>query len=126
MTNLETARANLADAEASLAAGTNPYAQQNVDTYRARVARLVAAVVTTPPAAAAQPIAAAPAAPAAKPASVILGTREERLQRIAAAFGTDERTLEAAIDDGLSPDEFAIVASDEAVAKAKAAEILAA
>lgn len=39
MTELERARANLADAEASLADGTNPYAQQNVDTFRARVAR---------------------------------------------------------------------------------------
>lgn len=86
----------------------------------------MAAATLTPPIAAANPItpAVAPASP--KPAQAPVGTREERLQRLATAFGADERTLEAAINDGLSPDEFAVVASDEAVAKAKAAEILAA
>lgn len=124
-TELERARANLADAEASLAAGTNPYAQQNVDTFRARVARLEAAATAPQPAAVSTPTPVL-AAPAPKPAPTPTGTRVERLQRIAAAFGADERTLEAAIDDGMSADEFAVVASDEAVAKAKAAEILAA
>lgn len=124
-TELERARANLADAEASLAAGTSPYAQQNVDTFRARVARIEAAVIAPPPAAASTPSPVL-AAPAPKPAPTPTGTRVERLQRIATSFGTDARTLEAAIDGGLSPDEFAVVASDEAVAKAKAAEIIAA
>jgi hypothetical protein len=126
MTYLATARARLAEAEADLAAGINPYAAKNVETHRARVARLEAAVRAPTPAASKSPTP-APAAPAPKPAipaPAITGTREERLRRIAVAFDTDERTLEAAIDDGTTPDEFAVIASDEALVKAKAREIL--
>lgn len=126
MTDLETARARLAECETLIAQGLGgPYAEQNLATHRARVARLEAAVSAPTPAASIPP---APtlAAPKPAPAPVITGTREGRLHRIAAAFDTDERTLEAAIDDGTTPDEFAVVASNEAVAKAKAAEILAA
>ncbi len=123
MTELERARADLADAEASLVAGTNPYAEQNVSTFRARVARLEAAAPRTP-AVASIPTTPAVPSPKAPPAPVIAGTREERLRRIAVAFDTDEATLEAAIDEGISPDEFAMIASDEAAAKAKAHEIL--
>lgn len=125
MTDLDTARARLAEAEADVAAGINPYAEENLATHRARVAKLEAAARAPLPAASI-PAAPAPAAPAPKvtPAPVITGTRIERLQRIAAAFDTDERTLEAAIEDGLTPDEFAVIASNEALAKAKAKEIV--
>jgi hypothetical protein len=123
----------LADAEVSLAAGNDSYAEQNLKSARARVERLRAEASTTgaiahpAPVVAAPPATPAPApAPKAPTAPVITGTREERLRRIAAAFGTDERTLEAAIDDGISPDEFAMIASNEALAAAKAKEILAA
>lgn len=126
MNELERARANLADAEASLAAGTNSYAQQNVSSFRARVARLEAAAAPTPAPVAAStlPAPTVKAEPPKPAAPVITGTREERLRRIAVAFDTDEWTLEAAIDDDLTPDEFALVASDEAAVKAKAKEIL--
>lgn len=125
MTELERAREMLADAEAVHAAGTNPYSAENLATHRARVAKLEAAARAPLPAASIPPAPApAPAAPEPKPAPAITGTREERLRRIAAAFDTDERTLEAAIDEGTTPDEFALIASDEAAVKAKAKEIL--
>lgn len=81
----------------------------------------IEAAAIAPPPAASIPT---PAAPAPKPAPTITGTREDRLRRIAVAFGTDERTLEAAIEDGLSPDGFAMIASEESLVKAKAREIL--
>lgn len=87
---------------------------------------LEAAAIAPKPAAASTPITPAPAPPAPKPAPAPTGTREERLHRIAAAWGTDERTLEAALDDGTTPDEFAMIASNEALAAAKAREILSA
>lgn len=119
----------LANAEAAFAAGTDSHAEANLKSARARVERLraevpTAAVTRTPAAAVAIPVAPAAPAPKVTPAPVITGTRIERLQRIAAAFGTDERTLEAAIDDGTTPDEFAMIASNEALVKAKAKEIL--
>ena len=113
MTELERARSNLADAEASLTAGTNPYAQQNVQIHRRRVARLEAVADRPRPAPAPTP---APAAPS--------GTRAQRLARLAHAFGVDEQHLEAALADGLTPDEFAVIASEIAAANAKALAII--
>lgn len=113
MTELERARANLAAAEASLAAGTNPYAAANIEIHRRRIARLEAAADRPRPAPAPTP---APAAPS--------GTRAQRLARLAHAFGVGERHLAAALADGLTPDEFAVIASEIAAANAKAREII--
>lgn len=142
MTALERARANLADAEASLAAGTNPYAEQNIASARKRLATLEAAArVLTPPAPplpASSSLPASPTSPAPACSSPELarvetvktptftGTREERLRRLAAAWKADETTLEAAIRNGTDPDTFALIVSREALVKAKAREILSA
>lgn len=120
MTELERARANLADAEASLAAGTNPYAQQNLDTARTRLASLEAAA--TPAPVAPPPSPANIATPTPIPAQPT-GSREDRLRRLAYAWGAEEATLEAAIADGTTPDEFAMTVSEEALVKAAAREI---
>lgn len=118
----------LADAEASVAAGGNSYAEQNLKSARARVERLRAEVSTAGAFAHPAPAVVIPATPApapkAPPAPVITGTRAERLRRIAVAFDTDERTLEAALDDETTPDEFALIASNEALAAARAREII--
>jgi hypothetical protein len=119
----------LADALAAVAVGTDSYAEQNLKSARARVERLraevpTAAVTRTPAAAVAIPTSQTAPAPKKPTAPVITGTREERLTRLAVAFDTDERTLEAAIEDGTPPDEFAMIASEEALVKAKAREIL--
>lgn len=132
MTALERARANLADAEACLAAGTNPYAEQNLASARKRLATLEASVAFTPPP---PPPATSPAPACSSPelarvetvkTPTLTGTREERLRRLAAAWKADETTLEAAIRNGLEPDDFALVVSREALVKAKAREILSA
>lgn len=113
MSPLARAEANLAEAEASLAAGTNPYAAQNVATHRARVARLRAAVPA--------PVLAATTPAPAPPAPKLTGTREERLARLAKAMGADKATLEAAITQGTSPDAFAVQLADKKIARRKAA-----
>lgn len=114
MTPLERAEAMLAEAEDAVAAGLNPYAEQNLATHRARVARLRAAVPA--------PVAKAPAAPIAPPAvPKLIGTREERLTRLAKAMDADRATLEAAITQGTSPDAFAVQLADKKIARRKAA-----
>ncbi|ADJ22476.1 hypothetical protein Hden_0655 [Hyphomicrobium denitrificans ATCC 51888] len=107
---LAQAKARLADAEAALTAGVNPYAEQNVATHRARVARLEAeaghfAPEPNAPAPVSEPIA---AAPIPKPARQLTGTREEQLRRLARAMEADERALAEAIAVGTTPDEFAL------------------
>ncbi|MFA7597281.1 MAG: hypothetical protein WCY92_13105 [Novosphingobium sp.] len=114
MTPLERAEELLAEAEASLAAGTNPYAVQNLATHRARVARLRTAGPAAP-----IPAAAAPITPPAAPK--LAGTREERLSRLATAMGADKATLAAAIAAGTPPDVFALELTDVMIARRKAA-----
>lgn len=107
MTALDRARENLAVAEAALADGTNPYAEQNVATHRARVAKLES---EQSPAGVTPALPAAPSVVAVKPkpAPALTGTRGERLERLAKAMGADDRMLAEAIADGTSPDAFAI------------------
>ncbi len=123
MTELERARANLADAQASLAAGTNPYAAQNLASARSRLARLEAAACAptqAPPPPTPAPVASKPAPVPPQP----VGTREERLVRLADAWGVDDATLGAAIDNGTKPDEFALICSEEALLEQAVQEIM--
>ncbi|HET6388580.1 hypothetical protein [Hyphomicrobium sp.] len=111
MLELHRAREALADAEAQVLAGFNPYAATNVATQRARVARLEAdlglpiSFLDVP-----RVDAAAGSTPARRsnPAPGISGTREERLQRLAKTMDADEAHLARAIAAGTSPDEYAI------------------
>lgn len=111
---LAQAKVRLADAEAALTAGVNPYAEKNVATHRARVARLeteasVAAPEPIAPAAAiVPPSESIAAAPKSKSTPIITGTREERLERLAKAHAAGALVLQDAVARGLSPDEFAI------------------
>jgi len=75
----------------------------------------------------------APAAPAPatapKPAPAALqptGSREQRLERLAVAMGAFPATLEAAIRDGTTPEEFVLLALRDREIEAKAKEILSA
>lgn len=118
MTELERARAMLAETEELSAAGLGgPYAEQNLASARARVARLeMAAIPAAPPA----PAPASSACPALVAASSIpparrsvslpqpTGTREERLRWLAKAMGADERALAHALASDTTPDAFAI------------------
>ena len=131
MTELERARANLADAEAALAAGTNPYAEQNLATHRARVARLEAKAGLATPAAHLPAQRHAPAAtvvPSPAPAVAAFpqptGTREERLRRLGKAMGADAAMVAAAIVAGTSPDDFAVQIVDSKNPEAVAQQIL--
>lgn len=125
---LARARQNLADAEAALAHGSNPYAEQNVATHRARVARFEVSQTparptpTAPAAATVAPSVAVAAAP--KPAPAITGTREERLRRLAKALGASERELARAIASGTTPDAFALEIMDLRDPDAVAARIM--
>lgn len=116
---LARARELLADTESQIANGLGgPYAEKNLATHRARVARLEAAQAPATPA----PVAhVAPAAPKAPAAPIITGTREERLRRLATAMGADDEALAAAISNGTSPDAFAVEIAEsrdpEAVAR---------
>lgn len=126
MTALEVAKNRLAECEALIEQGLGgPYAEQNLASHKARVARLSAeapapAAVTYTPSPA--PVRSTPTPARAKP----LGTREQRLRRLAAAWGADEATLNAAIADGTTPDAFALIVSDEAQIRAVAERIAAA
>jgi hypothetical protein len=125
MTPLQRAEAMLAETEESIAAGLGgPYAEKNLATHRARVASLRSTVVAPAPL---KPSTPAPAAPTPLPRAStprLTGTREERLARLAKAMDGDAATLETAIANGTTPDEFAMILLDEQAVKAKAKAII--
>lgn len=126
MTAIEVAKARLAETETLIADGLGgPYAKQNLAAHKARVARLSAEAPAPVFSSSPAPPLPVPTRAQAKPPQP-QGTREERLTRLAAAFDADEATLEAAIADGTSPDEFALICSEESKVKAKVREIIAA
>jgi len=116
---LAAAEARLAETESLIAEGLGgPYAEQNLATHRKRVARLQAEMPPPAPTGAVAPM------PAPKPAAAApqpTGTREQRLRRLAKAMGDDEATLAAAIRAGTTPDEFALILTDQKIARQKAA-----
>lgn len=115
---LATAEARLAETEDLIAEGLGgPYAEQNLATHRRRVARLQVEM-PTPAIPAPQPTPAVKPAPAAP---VPTGTREQRLQRLAKALGGDKARLAAAIRAGTTPDAFALILTDQKIARRKAA-----
>ncbi|HZV17516.1 MAG TPA: hypothetical protein VFF84_02370 [Sphingobium sp.] len=119
---LERAREKLAEAEAALAAGINPYAERNVATHRARVARLEAAAKSAAPVAPPSPAPVAAVKP--QPAPQLLGTREERLQRLAKVMSAGADVLAEALANGTSPDAFAVQVVDSRDPDSVAARIL--
>lgn len=123
MTELDRARTNLIAAEAALAAGSNPYARQNVATHRARVARLEAAAKPAAPIAPPSPAPVAATKPAPKSMQPT-GTREERLRRLSKVMSADERHLAQALAAGTTPDAFAVEIMDSRDPDAVAARIL--
>jgi len=115
MSELQRAQAMLAEIENLIAEGLGgPYAEQNLATYRNRVARLRAEM--PPPA-----VLPAPQPKPAPAAPQPTGTREERLRRLAKAMNGDQATLAAAIAKGTSPDAFALQLTDQMIARRKAA-----
>ena len=115
---------NLAAAEERLAAAPDDMnAKATVAALRSRLARIQSrtALATAPmsapvPPAAPQPVTtvrAAPAAPIKKDFPMTEADRVARLTTLATALGAEQKTLDAAIVDGITPDQFAVRVADK-------------
>lgn len=130
MTPLQRAEARLAETEELIATGLGrPYAEKNLATHRARLASLRTADFSSAPAPTIAPAKANALVPAVttppRPATPRLtGTREERLAQLAKAMDGDQATLAAAVANGTTPDEFALILLDERAVKARAKAII--